>query len=54
MRWTWIARLTKRAKAYGEVVWFWRLDAGVKLAEVFPQATVTTKPDHREEHEGNR
>jgi hypothetical protein len=30
IRWTLIARLTKRAKATGEVVWSWRLDAGVK------------------------
>jgi hypothetical protein len=25
-----------------------------KLADVIPLATVTTKPDHREDHEGNR
>jgi hypothetical protein len=45
---------TKALIADGEVVWFWRLDAGVKLVEEIPQATVTNKPDHREEHEGNR
>jgi hypothetical protein len=40
----------------GEVVWFWRLDAGVKLATMLSIApmTVTRKPDHREEREGNR
>jgi hypothetical protein len=27
---------------------------GVKLAEEIPLMTVTTKPDHRGEHEGNR
>ena len=40
--------------ADGEVVWSWRLDAGVKLAEATPPATVTRKPDHRGEREGNR
>jgi hypothetical protein len=34
-------------------VWFRCLDAGVKPANIL-QATVTKKPDHREEHEGNR
>jgi hypothetical protein len=42
---------TNGTEADGEVVWFWRLDAGVKLAEVIPPMTVTKKPDHREEHE---
>ena len=28
----------------GEVVWSWRLDAGVKSAEATPLATVTNKP----------
>ena len=27
---------------------------GVKLVEEIPLATVTTKPDHRGEYEGNR
>jgi hypothetical protein len=49
-----VARLTKRADADDEVVWFWRLDAGVKLVRGISLMTVTTKPDHREEHEGNR
>ncbi|MDE2473249.1 MAG: hypothetical protein KGL35_32220, partial [Bradyrhizobium sp.] len=43
-------------EAYGEVVWFGRPDAGVKLAVMLriTPATVTTKPGRREEHEGNR
>ena len=41
---------TNSTKADGEVVWFWRLDAGVKLTEAISQATVTTKPDHRGDH----
>ena len=41
---------TNSTKADGEVVWFWRLDAGVKLAGSVPLATVTTKPDHRGDH----
>ena len=28
-------RAGRNAKAYGEVVWSWRRDAGVKLVEVF-------------------
>jgi len=28
-----VARKTRRAEADGEVVWFWRPDAGVKLAK---------------------
>src|SRR6266487_5197189 len=32
MRWTQAALLTKSADADGEVVWFWRPDAGVKSA----------------------
>ena len=41
---------TNSTKADGEVVWSWRLDAGVKSAGSVPLATVTTKPDHRGEH----
>jgi hypothetical protein len=42
--------------ADGEVVWSWRLDAGVKflrskLLASFLGATVTRKPDHRGERE---
>jgi hypothetical protein len=54
MRWT-LMRCGRTAReADGEVVWFWRLDAGVKLVRGISLATVTTKPDHREDHEGNR
>jgi hypothetical protein len=35
---------TKTRKAYGEVVWFWRRDAGVKSAASVLPATVTTSP----------
>jgi hypothetical protein len=35
--------LTNSADADGEVVWSWRLDAGVKFAFI-AQATVTTSP----------
>jgi hypothetical protein len=51
---------TNDVEVDGEVVWFGRPDAGVKLAmmsEVFPgiaPMTVTTKPGRRGEHEGNR
>ena len=34
----------ENAKAYGEVVWSWRRDAGAKLAGSVPPATVTTSP----------
>ena len=37
--------------ADGEVVWSWRLDAGVKLRGSVREVTVTRKPDHRGEHE---
>jgi hypothetical protein len=42
--------LTNGTEADGEVVWSWRPDAGVKLAEATSLMTVTTKPDHREDH----
>jgi hypothetical protein len=56
MRWTRSAQLTNGADAYGEVVWSWRLDAGVKLAMMLriALATVARKPDHRGEHEISR
>jgi hypothetical protein len=54
MQWTRAARLTKRADADGEVVWSLRPDAGVQACESNSQVTVTTKPGHRGEHEGNR
>jgi hypothetical protein len=43
--------LTSGVLADGEVVWSWRPDAGVKLAEVIPPATVAKEPGHRGEHE---
>jgi hypothetical protein len=54
MQWTRIATQTSGTNADGEVVWFWRPDAGVKFREAIREATVATKPGHREEHEGNR
>jgi hypothetical protein len=47
-----IAR-TNGVCADGEVVWFWRSNAGAKLVETIPLMTVATKHGHRE-HEGNR
>ena len=38
-----LTRKTNACKADGEVVWFWRLDAGVKLAD-HPLAMVTNSP----------
>jgi hypothetical protein len=51
-----LRRKTGAAEADGEVVWFWRPDAGVKLAMMLriTPAMVTTSPAHQEEHEGNR
>jgi hypothetical protein len=46
--------LTNGAAADGEVVWSRRLDAGVKLADLFPTTTAARKPDRRGEHEGSR
>ena len=43
-----------RTRAYGEVVWSWRRDAGAKLAGSVPPMTVTTSPLHRGEHEVRR
>jgi hypothetical protein len=55
----------QRFFADGEVVWFWRPDAGAKFRSIraepnraetarISEATVARKPGHREEHEGNR
>ena len=41
----------ENAKAYGEVVWSWRRDAGAKF---FSGMTVAKKPAHRGEHEVSR
>jgi hypothetical protein len=37
-------RLTSAADAYGEGVWFWRPDAGVKCRGFIRGATVARKP----------
>jgi hypothetical protein len=39
--------------AYGEVVWFWRRDAGAKLAVIFA-SDGDNKPAHRGEHDISR
>jgi hypothetical protein len=56
MRWTRLAQKTNAPIADGEVVWFWRPDAGAKLATMLCIAptTGTRKPGPREEREGNR
>ena len=54
MRWTLTVLLTRAPDADGEVVWSWRLDAGVKSAEAIPPATETNQPDLRGEHEVSR
>ena len=43
----------ENAKAYGEVVWSWRRDAGAKLAKV-SASDGGNKPAHRGEHEVSR
>ena len=45
---------TNDAATYGEVVWFWRSNAGAKSRGLIREVTVANKPGHREEHEGNR
>jgi hypothetical protein len=47
-------RKTNGARADGEVVWFWRLDAGAKSGGSFPRGDGGKKADHRGDHEGNR
>jgi len=44
MRWTLMLRLTSVTEAYGEVVWSWRPDAGVKLRGSIRAMTVARKP----------
>jgi hypothetical protein len=44
LRWTWKLRQTSAAAADGEVVWFWRSEAGAKSVEAILPATVATKP----------
>jgi hypothetical protein len=51
-----IAR-TNDADADGEVVWFWRPDAGAKVLERATRASgvmVAKEPGHQGEHEGPR
>jgi hypothetical protein len=43
-----MSRKTSVADADGEVVWFWRPDAGAKFAGVIPRAMVARKPVTRE------
>jgi hypothetical protein len=43
LRWTWKLRQTSAAAADGEVVWFWRSEAGAKVAGRVPRTTVATK-----------
>jgi len=54
MRWTLTVLLTRAPDADGEVVWSWRLDAGVKSIEATLSATETNQPDLRGEHEVSR
>src|SRR6266536_5545516 len=58
MRWTlWrqaFFNAGRNARAYGEVVWSWRRDAGAKLAGSVPPVTVAKKPAHRGEREVSR
>ena len=50
------ARETNAHVADGEVVWFCRLDVGVKSVgcECIALVMVTREPDHQEEREGSR
>ena len=55
MRWTRGGAFDDGADlADGEVVWSWRLDAGVKSRGAILRAMETNKPDLQGEHEGNR
>jgi hypothetical protein len=47
-------RKTNGARADGEVVWFWRLDAGAKSGGSFPRGDGGKKADHRGDHEVSR
>jgi len=46
--------LAKPGAAYGEVVWSWRRDPGVKLFGKAHPATVAKEAAHRGEHEASR
>jgi hypothetical protein len=47
MRWTLMALQTSALEADLEVVWSWRPDAGLMLAESIPPMTVAKEPGHR-------
>ena len=49
-----LTRADENTAAYGEVVWSWRRDPGVKLAGSIPLTTVAKEAAHRGEHEANR
>ena len=42
--------LTKHGDAYGQAVWFWLPDAGVKFAEYLRRRWWLKSPAHQEEH----
>ena len=44
----------ENVEAYGEVVWSWRRDAGVKFVSKSSRATVAKKPVHRGERDISR
>jgi hypothetical protein len=48
--WRQVLAPDENATADGEVVWSWRRDRGVKLAEDIPPATVAKNAAHRGEH----
>src|ERR1700724_4087887 len=50
MRWTRSCRKTCGAAAYGQAVWFWLPDAGVKFAECLRRRWWVKSPAHQEEH----
>src|SRR5882724_11572343 len=57
MRWTRHVVRRMTVQADGEVVWFWRSDAGAKVVKTLPASHGRRwQPSygHREEHEGNR
>jgi hypothetical protein len=54
MRWTRAARLTGEPDADGKDAWFWRPDAGAKLAEAIPPMTGARKPGPRGERDISR
>ena len=49
-----MALQTTALDADGKIVWSWRPDAGVKLAEEIPPMTVAKEPGHRGERDISR